>query len=748
MQLKVLDRELPDHNRYDLRDALDELQDEGVVERVRGKGFRLAGSGSTKRDQVRRGVIHVHPRGFGFVRTAGLDDDMFINPSAIGGAMHGDEVNARLTAHGHRGPEGEIVEVLARGRERVVGVLGGSTGKLWLAPDDTRVRGPIEVEDHDGAQLGLAAVITIERYPVYPDELPRGRLLATLGVPGDPQVEVAKILLDNDIEEEHHPDAVAEAAACPDELSPAERAGRTDLTHLPIVTIDPADARDHDDAIWVERNEQGEYHVWIAIADVSHYVAEGGALDREAMHRGCSVYLPDRAIPMLPQRLAADLCSLKAGIDRPSMCIEVELDATGEVVSSKIHEAIVRSRAFMSYPSVARALGFTEEADRDPEAESRVESLRVLWDLCTLLRARRMKRGALDLDVPEARIELDESTKLPIGVTERAQDPGVRKAYRLVEEMMLLGNETVAAFMHEHKIPAIYRVHGSPDPQRIDRFAAVCTLLGVSFDEPFDGESAVVPKRLSKVMKKIRHHPKSAILSGLLLRALKRATYDIEDIGHFGLASPAYLHFTSPIRRYPDLTVHRAVRAHLRGQRKPASEEENTALAEAATRASERERMAMTAERSVGDLYRVLYMKARVGELFEARVTAFTSGGIYARIADPFVEILIPWEAFGGERYELDDLELRATAARSGEQVMLGDAVDVCIEEASIARRVVLARRAAFIGRAAPPLEETRGKQGRGRGRGVGRKPTQADSKPGRGKAAARSTGKRGRRRR
>ncbi|MCL2448090.1 MAG: VacB/RNase II family 3'-5' exoribonuclease, partial [Polyangiaceae bacterium] len=461
------------------------------------------------------------------------------------------------------------------------------------------------------------------------------------------------------------------------------------LRHLPLPTIDPEDARDHDDAVWVERTPRGGYRAFIAIADVSMYVTPGTALDAEAQARGCSVYLPDRAIPMLPRALSSNLCSLLPDVDRLCLCVEAEIDAGGHVVSSRIVRGVMRSRAKLTYGGVARALGLSSEGAHDPAADAMVEGLRVAYELSRTLRSRRMKRGALDFELPEAKVVLHEDTREPVDVRRRTEDPGVRRAYQLIEELMLLANEVVARFCQERDIPTVYRVHAPPDEQKLERFAAMCETLGIAFDV----EDTRDPKKLGELLKSFADHPLAPVLNSLLLRSMKQATYDVANVGHFGLASRAYLHFTSPIRRYPDLVVHRRVHEVLERGQADRSDRASEALAQAALASSIAERRAMEVERAVVDLYRTFVMKDRVGAHFEGTVTAVVGSGLFVQLDAPFVDVLIRLEDLGHDHWEVDDDALRVVATRSGEVIALGDRVLVEIVDASILRRTVYARR-------------------------------------------------------
>jgi ribonuclease R len=691
-----------------LERLLDSLSLEGVLTARPGPRFRLraADGGGARaqrerpREAEREGLLTVHPRGFGFVASLSpgtSGDDVFVPPEALGGALHGDKVRVRVRARSARGAEGEIVAVLERGIKRVAGTLHRKGTSAWVEPDDARMRGPIVLSraidaagsEGNSGNDGDAVVVGITRWPETPDENPEGRIESVLGRPGELSVEVAKILVLEGIGEPHSEKAVEEAEAFGPEVPEAMKAGRTDLRYIPLPTIDPEDARDHDDAVWVERTNEGGYVAWIAIADVSTYVTPGTAIDDEARERGCSVYLPDRAIPMLPRALSSNLCSLLPGVDRLCLCVEARLDAEGEVKDSRILRGVMRSRAKLTYGGVARALGLSSEARVEPEAQAMAPGLRVAYDLSRALRARRMKRGALDFELPEAKVILHEESREPVDVERRAEDTGVRRAYQLIEELMLLANEIVARWFMGRDAPTIYRVHAPPDEQKLDRFARMCESLSI----PFDLEDARDPKRLGDLLKSFADHPLAPVLNSLLLRSMKQATYDVANIGHFGLASKAYLHFTSPIRRYPDLIVHRVVHQVLTEGAPRRDEGTRQKLAEAALASSIAERRAMEVERAVVDLYRTFLMKNRIGERFHGTVTGVVGSGVFVQLDSPFVDVLVRLEDLGKDHFEIDDDALRVVATRSGDVVALGDRMRVEILDAAILRRTVYGKR-------------------------------------------------------
>jgi ribonuclease R len=692
--------DVPDKSYDGLLRLLDDLAFNGLLAARDGHKFKLTKRSSAGRSsgEEREGFLTINPRGFGFVTSAGAPaDDVFIPKEALAGAMHGDRVAVRITARSSRGAEGTITRVLDRSIKRVAGVLRRRGKSAWLEPDDTRVRGPITLPSNvdssgpegNSGKDGDAAVVTLTRYPELPDELPEGKLEAVLGTPGEIRVEVAKILVRDQIDELHSEAAFAEAAAYGEEVPTPMLEGREDLTHLPLPTIDPEDARDHDDAVWVERTDEGGYRAFIAIADVSSYVVPGTRLDLEAKTRGCSVYLPDRAIPMLPRPLSSNLCSLLPNVLRLCLCADVTLDAGGSVTGSRLVRGFMKSQAKLTYGGVARALGFTEVPPRQPEADALVPGLRIADELARKLRTKRLKRGALDFDLPEAKIVLDPESGMPTDIQRRDKDPGTKKAYQLIEELMLLANEVVARYLVERKVPTVFRVHEPPDEKKLTRFATMAEQLGIDFDV----ESTKDPKLLSLLLKSFEDHESAQVLNMLLLRSMKQATYDVANVGHFGLASKAYLHFTSPIRRYPDLVVHRSVHALLLGKKIDKDEAGITLLAEAALAASVAERKAMEVEREITDLYRAVFMKDKVGQRFVGTITALVGSGAFVALDAPFVDVLIRFEDMGQDRFELDDEGLRAVATRSGETIQLGDRITVDIIDVAILRRTVYARR-------------------------------------------------------
>jgi ribonuclease R len=672
-------------SRRRLREVLEQLVLDGTLVALPGERFRAA----SKALESWEGLLSVHPRGFAFVNAAGKED-VFVPPPGIGAALHGDTVRIGIAQRTARGPEGRVLGIVRRRNPRVSGVLRRRKKSAWLEPDDDRIRGPIVIlagpkgEGRDGD----AAVVQIMRFPETADENPEGVLESVFGTPGEPEVEIAKILARDNINEERAADVLSEAAARANELRPISLEGRKDLRKFPLLTIDPVDARDHDDAIYIERRAEG-YRAYIAIADVSEYVRAGGAVDRDASERCFTTYLPDRAVPMLPPVLASDHCSLLPGQDRYALCAIVDLDKTASVQRFRLVEAVIHVAARLTYEDVAATLSFIEGEPKNPQALEYKKDLRVLNDLAKKLRRIRMRRGSLDLDLPEPRVELDPDTGRPLSVSRRAKNPGIMLAYQLVEEMMLLANERVARWLSGKKSPAVYRVHAPPDPTRLEQLGLAAQRLGV----PFEDDTLDSPMGVSRWMKKIAKHPLRIVLESMLLRSLKMAQYDVVNVGHFGLASESYVHFTSPIRRYPDLLVHAISKALLRGGRVQNNPEEIEALRAKATRSSEIERIVMQAEREVVDVYRCLLMQDKIGQVFEARVTGLAGSGVYAVLDEPFVDVLIRFESLGPDRYEASDDGLSVFGQRSGDRIALGDRITIVIEDVALLRRTTYGRR-------------------------------------------------------
>ena len=689
---------VPKKARDDVRDVLEALRGLGLAQEMPGQRFRLGqkprraapappevsqlpARGGGGDDVV--GWLSRSRRGFAFVTAEDGGPDVFIPPTALGVAMHGDRVRVAARASA-KGREGAVVEVVRRGVSRIAGTLRRHGKRAWLEPGDPRL--PERVDVVGTIPLGLhpgdEVVAIVERWPSTEGEAIEARVLAALGVKGSAAVEIEKIKIREGIEEELDPSAVAEAQSFGTRVRESDLAGREDLRGLDLCTIDPPDARDHDDAVWAERTPDG-FRVVVAIADVSHYVRAGSALDRAALGRATSIYMPDRVIPMLPHELSSNLASLVPDEDRLTLAVEAHVGPQGAIRKYRFLEGVMRSRARLSYEGVARALHFSESAPPQHEAEARRELLQVLWEVSQTLRQRRVRRGSIDFDLPEAKIVLGEDGE-PTDIVRSRRDPGVRRAYAMIEDLMLLANEVVAEDLARRAIPAIYRVHGRPDTERVAQFAELASSLGYALDE----DAAEHPKKLAAFLKRIDGTDHAQALSFLLLRSMQQATYDVNNIGHFALAARHYLHFTSPIRRYPDLAVHRVVRDLIRGAQVDRDALRKT-LQEQARESSRLERRAMQIDRECADLYRAILMKDRVGEHFDATITGVAEHGLYITFEEPFVEARCPIDALGDDWFELDALGLRLVGKRTGLGFALGDRITVRVANVSVERREI-----------------------------------------------------------
>ncbi|MCA9603249.1 MAG: RNB domain-containing ribonuclease, partial [Myxococcales bacterium] len=472
--MEICDRlSVPRKEKDALLALLETLRNEDLAQELPGKRFRAAkkkpvpvqaGAVPETNANEATGRITVHARGFGFLAADDGLGDVFIAPDSVGGALHGDRVRARVEK-GSRGREGRVLEVLDRARDKLTGIVRRDGRQFVFLPDDPRMRSPLPIEGKVPPQAdgGTTVIARIVSFPRTSRDVPEVAIAEVLGKAGLAAVEVAKLKIRDGVIEPFPAEVLEEARQVPTSVLPEDIAEREDLRHIEFVTIDPPDARDHDDAVWVERLAHGRFRVLVAIADVSHYVRKDTAIDREALARGCTIYLPDRAIPMLPKEISSGMASLVPDVDRLTLGVEVELSKDGVIETSRYFEGVMRSRARLTYGGVARALGWTTEPPADPKAEARIPLLEALSEVSGLLRKRRRARGSLDFDLPEPRVLLEEATGEPIDVYRSREDPGIRKAYAVIEDFMLLANEVVAEDLHRRGMPALYRVHGKPD---------------------------------------------------------------------------------------------------------------------------------------------------------------------------------------------------------------------------------------------------------------------------------------------
>ncbi|HYZ89563.1 MAG TPA: ribonuclease R, partial [Myxococcales bacterium] len=600
------------------------------------------------------GILHLKPEGYGFVSPllggSGRQDDVFVPPRRNRGALDGDVVRVSVSRGRDGRFAGEVVDIVEQRRQLVIGVYRAQAKATWVEPHDRAFSDPIPVPRDPRVKDGELVKVRLQRDAGGPL---RGDAVVALGARGDPRFEILATAYAEGFSDEFDPATILAAQGVPDHVRPEDAAGRRDLRALPLVTIDGEDARDFDDAVHVSRVGNG-FRLVVAIADVAHYVKPGGALDREALRRGTSVYFPSMVLPMLPERLSNGICSLNPDVDRLCMVCDLALDSEGRPRDAEIYEAVMRSHARLTYTKVAAAL----EGRPEPDLRSLLGDLRVAHELARKLTDRRRERGSIDFDLPEAKIVLAEDGSVAEIVRRPRND-----AHRLVEEFMLAANEAVARFFDARGLPTVYRIHDQPDEEKLDAFAQLAGLHG------FDLPENPTPGELNELLEKLQGTPQQKALNALLLRAMMQAQYSPDNIGHFGLAAPTYLHFTSPIRRYPDLMVHRLLKEHWarggRPMRQSEREEQEAYLAGVAAQCSERERAAMKAERDIDAYFAALFMRDRVGEEYDAVVGGVADFGVFCELKDVFVEGLIPKEELG-ENVELDEEHHRLVVGKSG----------------------------------------------------------------------------------
>jgi ribonuclease R len=636
------------------------------------------------------GRITVHPAGYGFVATE-AGETVFVPAKFRGTSLDGDRV-AVDTWPGVRGTEGRVSEVLARGRARLTGILRRVSRAVYLEPDDPRISsdyGRVSLDDAPIGKDGDAIVIEITRYPDAARRELAGKLLKVLGDPEDPRTEIEKILACAVIPIEFPPEAADQAKRTAPQLGPDDLADRIDLRDRRFATIDPETARDFDDALCIEDGPHGGPRVWVAVADVSHYVRWDDALDQEAQIRSVSVYLPDRVIPMLPHQLSAGICSLNPLVDRCAMVVRLDYTEDAELADVGYAAAVIRSKARLDYPGVAAALGGDFRGRRE-EYRAWTGELERLNKLARLLRAKRQARGALDLELAEPKVVLDaDDPRLVRDVVKAKGDPAVKQAYQLVEEFMIAANEAVGQFFRKRGATTVWRVHAPPKQERVEQLAELLGAYGIAVDI----QEATTPLGMKRVLDQIAEKQGAQALTFLVLRTLTQAVWDTVPIGHFGLASGDYLHFTSPIRRYPDLLVHRLLKHHLHreghasgggyAKAPPAVD----ALAKLAHSSSEHERRAMEAEREAVAMYRAYLMRDQVGQRFEGVISAVTSFGAFVELEEPYVEGLIKLDSLGDDKFVYDEVHMRLSGQRTGTTLELGDKVTVEINNVSVVRR-------------------------------------------------------------
>jgi ribonuclease R len=610
---------VPKSQRSELQEVLDALVMDGSIE-VTSKGKYIKSEG-----KYLTGTFTAHARGFGFVSIEGEEEDIFIPESQVHGAFHMDTVQVAITSENTgRRREGTITKIISRGTTRIVCTYEKSKTFGFAVPDNPKFGSDIFIpqERSKGAVSGHKVVVEITDYGKE-GKKPEGKVVEIIGHINDPGTDIMSIVKAYDLPVEFSEKIMHQVENVSNEVSTADMAGRMDFREWQTVTIDGEDAKDLDDAITLTK-EGDNYKLGVHIADVSNYVQEHSALDVEALSRGTSVYLVDRVIPMLPHKLSNGICSLNAGENRLTLSCVMTIDPKGNVIDHTIAESVIKVDRRMSYTSVKKIL---EDHDENEirEYENLVPMFELMRELAAILRKKRMKRGSIDFDFPETKIVLDEKGK-PIEIKPYERNV----ATKIIEDFMLIANETVAQDYFWQELPFVYRTHDNPDTEKIKKLSTFINNFGYSIHI---GQDEVHPKELQKLLQKIDGTPEEALISRLTLRSMKQAKYTTMSTGHFGLATPYYCHFTSPIRRYPDLQIHRIIKDNLRGRMNAKKiEHYDKILPEVAKHSSEMERRADEAERETDKLKKVEYMSERIGEVFEGVISGVTEWGFYVEL--------------------------------------------------------------------------------------------------------------------
>jgi len=625
------------------------------------------------------GFVIGHKDGFGFVVPDDESDDLFLNARQMRSVFHGDKVLVRVSGMDHRGRrEGIVVEVLEHNTHQLVGRLLSESGISIVQPSNPRIPGDILIppDEKGGAHSGQMVIVEITTQPSNITR-PVGKIIEILGDHMAPGMEIDVAIRNHELPHEWPEGVLREASKYSPEVTEEDIKGRLDLRDLPFVTIDGEDAKDFDDAVYCKSGKGGGWTLYVAIADVSHYVQPRNKLDEEALNRGNSVYFPGRVIPMLPEVLSNELCSLKPLVNRLTQVCEMTISATGKITRAQFHEAVIKSHARLTYNEVYAAI---EQNDVELRERYRdlVPHLEELFTIYRILHKARIKRGAIDFDLPETKIVFGEGRKIERIVRLQRND-----AHRLIEECMLCANISAAKFLIKNEAPGLYRIHAGPSTEKLIDMRKFLGELGLKMP----GKEEPSPKDYAVLLKSIEDRPDANVIQTVLLRSLSQAVYSHENIGHFGLAYEAYSHFTSPIRRYPDLLVHRAIRKILRNQFKPG--EVDPHLEKMADHCSMTERRADDATREAIDWLKCEFMLDKVGEEYDGVISAATSFGIFVSLTDIYVEGLVHISALQSDYYHFDPIKHALIGERSGTRYRLGDTVRIRVVRVDLDERKI-----------------------------------------------------------
>ncbi len=620
------------------------------------------------------GIVSAHPDGYGFLIPDDGSNDVYLPFQEMRALLHGDRVAVRVGATMRNGKcAGAVVEILERGKKTVVGQYQREHGVGYVV-ESGRIPHTFIVPAHHrgGAKSGELVKIQIIEYPSERHE-GQGKVVRILGDPADPGMLTEVAIEQFEIPTEWNPETLSAAQALGERVRPADKRDRVDLRDMPLVTIDGADARDFDDAVYAERSGDG-WRLIVAIADVSHYVRPQDPLDDEARRRGTSVYFADRVVPMLPESLSNGLCSLKPNVDRLCMVCDMHVSAQGKVTGSRFYRAIMRSAARLTYDDVDRLQREKTGSDKTKNFKYISQINRLYGVYLSLLKARQ-RRGALDLDLPEVVIKLNAA-----GQIDRIERRVRNDAHRLIEECMIAANVEAARFLRKHRLATLFRVHDGPEPDRFDELRLMLQSLGITIPE----QARTDPQHLNRVLQRIAERPDYASLAVAVLRSLRQAVYQPANVGHFGLGLSHYAHFTSPIRRYPDLLVHRGIGHILDGKKPGAFAYDGPAMEQAGRLCSMLERRAEEATRHVDARLKCAYMQARIGDVLPGIVTGITHFGLFVTLDDLYVDGLVHVTSIGHDYYHCEAGGLQMTGERTGESFGLGEAVRVRVMAVSI----------------------------------------------------------------
>lgn len=663
---------VPESEYRSFRRLVKELLADGSVIRIRGGRV-----GQPDKLSLKIGTLKLARKGFGFVKPEDGSEEVHIPAESTGTAFDGDKVLIRTKrARFGRRPEGTVVDVLKRARNTVVGTFHSGRHFMTVEPDDHRIGREIYVHHSDELKVsdGEKVVVALSEWK-NPMMNPEGEIIEVLGFPDEPGVDILSSIMKFSLPIEFPPEVEEEADQLNLDITAETVRDRLDLRDKITFTIDPADAKDYDDAVSLEVLENDRWELGVHIADVSHYVQEGTELDREARERATSVYLVDRVLPMLPEALSNEICSLKGDVDRLSYSCIMEITKTGKVSKYKIAPTVIHSSGRLSYDQVQE---YFDSGKPSKALEPLTESLDRMRELASILRKQRMAKGSLDFDLPEPRVVLDKSGDV-VDITLRPR----KESHRLVEEFMLMANKTVAEYLTRLGLPTLYRVHDVPDKDKLESYRE----FAKGFGRDFRFTDPPKPLQLSRFLKRVEGSPEEEILNEFLLRSLKKACYQPENIGHFGLAFTHYLHFTSPIRRYPDLLVHRLLKEikHGRypGSRLPTIKRLLTRVGE---HSSERERIAEEAERETVKIKQAIYLSRHVGDVFEGIISGIASFGFFVRLRKFSAEGVVRLSTLVDDYYQVDENRFRITGVHSGNSFSLGEKVHVQIVNVDLDR--------------------------------------------------------------